>query len=185
MTHPDPRVADALERTATEMAAATTAPPPELTDDPAAYMEWLRTRPAIPRGAQRPRAPRTYLDRSEIPRTWPRTRERPTQPSPHPAPGSVPELPDGYDTAVAILQRLADFGAASLEAARTEHPDWDYGDLVLHAAAHPVTPPAEPDDQTDTDRPTAITPVCEDCGTVLDPDRTCWTCTTTNTEASA
>jgi hypothetical protein len=187
MSHPDPRVAEALERTAAELATATTAPPPELADDPAAYMEWLRTRPAPEPGAsQRPRARREYLDRSEIPRKWPRWRERPAQPSVHPTPGTVPELPDGYDAAVAKLRTLPDFGAASLEAARAEHPDWEYADLVVHAAAHPVQPAAEPTEDTSTDRPTAITPVCEDCGTVLDPDRTCWTCSSTPTaKASA
>lgn len=185
MSHPDPRVAEALERTAAELTAATTAPPPELTDDPAAYMDWLRTRPAIPRGAQRPRTPRSYLDRSEIPRTWPRWRERPVQPSPHPTPGTVPELPDGYDAAVTKLRRLPDFGTASMTAARNQLGDRPYADLVMWAAAHPVTPPAEPDDQAATDRPTAITPVCEDCGTVLDPDRTCWTCASPATPADA
>lgn len=188
MSHPDPRVAEAVERTARELAAATTPPPAEvadLADDPAAYLAWLRERPAPqPAASQRPRQPRRYLDRARIPRKWGTGGERLAQPSPHPAPGTVTVRPDGYDAAVAVLRRLDDFGTASLEAARAEHPDWLYGDLVLHAAAHPVVPDGNGTDRNTPERSAPDAPACA-CGTALDPDGSCFTCTTSARKASA
>lgn len=58
MTHPDPRIAEIQARNAQAIADATGAPPPEIADDPAAYLEWSQQdparRPTVPHGPYRP-----------------------------------------------------------------------------------------------------------------------------------
>ena len=86
------------------------------------------------------------------------------------------ERAPGYAKAAETLRRLPDLGAASLEAARARHGDLPLEQLVLHAAAHPVTPPpTKPLEPGAPDGPAAA-PSCRTCGTALDPDGTCLTC---------
>ena len=84
-----------------------------------------------------------------------------------------------YRAASERLGYLPDFGAASLEAARLEPhlADASWEALVIHAAKHPVTPPAGTVRDA-PERPGTDAPACT-CGTLLDPDGACLTCTTT------
>jgi hypothetical protein len=149
---PDADLATVAARTVAE---ATAVPPDDLPDDPRAYLAWLRD-PARP--VRRPKSPRLHV-------------------VPEPATGYAPhETRDpAYAAAERKLRRLPDLGIASMQAARAEHGDLPYEDLVIHAANHPVNPPRA--DTGGHPRTTTDTPTC-DCGTALDPDDTCWTCTT-------
>lgn len=164
MNHPDARTREILERNAREFARATVAPPAELTDDPAAYIVWLRDeREVAAETARRPKRGRPFVDRS-IPRNADRVAPRPA------------ELAPEYAAAAERLSRLPDLGGASIEAARAQlGPDARYEDLVLHAAAHPVVPEGNGTIRNEVERPGTDTPTC-DCGTALDPDGTCLTC---------
>lgn len=129
MTHPDRRVREIRRRNDAELRAAAACPPAHLTDDPAAYIAWLRA-PA-PKIGQTPHRPRTYRGPAPNPEAAPKPRQRPQQRHPE------------YRQAQARLAALPDLGAAAIEAARTADD----------AAA------------------------CGACGTVLDPDGTCFACT--------
>ncbi|MDL4812744.1 hypothetical protein [Actinomadura opuntiae] len=169
MTHPDPRVREVLERNARDYAEATTAPPADVVS----YLEWRRNRPvSVP---QRPRQARTYLDRSQIPHHHRKGADAPLQRS-----GPPPQERDPrYDRAKAQLQALPDFGAASIEAVRAELPaDASWQAIVIAAAARPVIPQQPADEPAEAHRPAAAAKPCPDCGTALDPDGSCLTCTT-------
>lgn len=88
------------------------------------------------------------------------------------------ELPPGYEQAFEKLRILPDHGIAALEAARAQHGDLPYAQLVMHAAAQPIHPGqhGRPVEQNTPEHP-GTAPTCGDCGTVLDPNQTCWTCT--------
>lgn len=166
MTHPDPRVAEALERTARHLADATQPPPTDLPEDPAAYLSWLRHRPPARSSARRERA--QWLNPDPFRVRGPRSRVGPDERAP------------GYAKASETLRHLPDLGAASLEAARRRHGDLPYEQLVQHAAAHLIT--VQRRDRTalnSTEHPRPAASECEACGTALDPDHTCHTCTET------
>ncbi|MUN41470.1 hypothetical protein [Actinomadura litoris] len=184
MNRPDPWVAEAVERSAREVAEATQPPPVDLPEDPVAYLAWLRDRPepTRPIGPVRPSGPRRrakWLNPDQFRTRRTRGRLAPAETSP------------AYDAAVTRLQRLPDCGAASIEAARAQlGPTAPYTDLVLHAAAHPVAPPRADNHghrrtRADNDGHPADAPTCGTCGTALDPDGTCWTCTTTTTQEAS
>jgi hypothetical protein len=155
VNRPDLPHADLATVADRSVAEATAVPPDDLPDDPRAFLRWLRD-PARP--VRRPKPQRLHV----VPEA--------TGYAPH-------ETRDpGYPAAVATLTTLPDLGAASIEAARAKLGDAMYEDLVLHAAAHPVQPPAEPD-EPGLPRAVVEAPTCETCGTVLDPDGTCLTCT--------
>lgn len=172
MMHPDPRFAEAFERSARDVARATQAPPTDLPDTPAAYIAWLHARTAPVRPSTR-RTQAQWLNPDPYRRKGPRGRVAPDERSP------------AYAAAEARLRRLPDLGAASLEAARVEHPGWPVEQLVMHAAAHPVlnAPEQNGTGLNGSEHPGTAAPTCDDCGTALDPDG-CWTCTTTTNGAT-
>lgn len=152
MSRPDETdLATVAARSVTE---ATAIPPDNLPDDPRAYLAWLRD----------PNRP--------VRRSKPRRRLAPV---PEPAGYPAHETRDpAYTAATETLRRLPDLGAASLEVARQALGDVQLERLVIHAAAHPVIPAAPL--ELDTPNPRTDTPACG-CGTALDPDGTCLTCT--------
>lgn len=157
MNHPDETdLATVADR---PVAEATAIPPDNLPDDPRAYLAWLRN-PARP--ARRPKPQRLRLVPEPVTYTPHETRD------------------PAYTAASEKLRRLPDLGIASLEAARAQlGADARYEDLVLHAAANPVTPPtAATHGGATSPAPYADAPACTECGTALDPDGTCLTCTT-------
>lgn len=163
MTHPDRRVREIRRRNDAELRAAAACPPAHLTDDPAAYIAWLRA-PA-PKIGQTPHRPRTYRGPAPNPEAAPKPRQRPQQRHPE------------YRQAQARLAALPDLGAAAIEAARTAlGPDAGWEEVVIHAADHPVNtaPAASPAAAARTADDAAA---CGACGTVLDPDGTCFACT--------
>jgi hypothetical protein len=111
----------------------------------------------------------TYRRRGE------RRRRRLLQPESRTSSEQSPE----YVDAAARLGRMPDLGSASITAARRglgDNAAWE--DLVIHAAAHPVRPPAperKGPERTGPERPGTSAPTCV-CGTALDPDGTCLTC---------
>lgn len=139
------------------VADATGLPPDDLPDDPHAYLAWLRdpTRPI-----RRPKPQRLRL-------------------VPEPATYAHHQTRDpAYTAASEKLRRLPDLGAASLDAAREVLGDTQLEQLVIHAATNPITPPsAATHGAATTPAPYADAPACEECGTALDPDGTCLTCT--------
>jgi len=54
MTHPDPYIEEIRQRNARALAEAVHAPPPDIADDPAAYLRWAQSPPQAP-PAKRPR----------------------------------------------------------------------------------------------------------------------------------
>lgn len=107
-----------------------------------------------------------YLGRPPGHRANPRARYGPSERAP------------GYDQAEATLRALPDLGIAALEAARAALGDGTpLEQLVIHAAAHPVRP-AAPLEAEPPATAAAAAPSCTACGTALEPDNTCWTCTT-------
>ncbi|WP_242892576.1 hypothetical protein [Actinomadura litoris] len=178
MSHPDPQIADAVERTARDIARATQPPPVDLPEDAAVYLAWLRSRPepTDPMGLTRPSGPRRrakWLNPDQFRTRGKRGRLAPAETS------------EMYDAAVARLRRLPDCGAASMEAARLRLGDGSpYAQRVLYAAAHPVIPDGNGRARNEAERHGTDAPTCE-CGTLRDPDGTCWTCGTANTEANA
>lgn len=180
MTHPDPRVREVLERNARSYGTATTAPPAEIADDPAAYLAWLRNtaRPVPVRPQQR----RTYLDRADIPRVHrPELSEAKRARS---APRPPRERPAGYEAAAAKLGRLPDLGGASIAAAQERLPGASWEELVIDAAAHPVAATPEPSGEDQLER-AAAAPSCRTCGTALEPDGACFTCSALTARGAA
>lgn len=166
---PETDLSTAAART---VADAVEIPPRQLSDDPAGYIEWLRHRTAPVRPSRRRERPQ-WINPDQFRLRGRRGRV------------AADERPEGYDDAAAKLRQLADFGAASLEAARAELGDDSlYTARVMWAAEHPVTPTTTADDQAAVDRP-ADAPSCEACGTALEPDGTCFTCTTTTANGLA
>lgn len=164
MTYPDPRVAEAAERSARGVAEATQAPPADLPNTVEAYAAWLRNRPAAPARPSARRSRAQWLDPDQFRQRGPRSRVAPAERSP------------AYGPAADHLATFPDFGVASLERARTTHPDWPIEQLVIHAAANPITPRRPATTPNDMEHPAATTAACATCGTALDPDGTCLTC---------
>lgn len=168
MTHPDPRVAEVLDRNARNLADATTPPPVDIAEDPAAYLEWAQTRPA-PQRPQKPAQPRPYLNYTQMHRRRPQDRQPPAEP------------PAGYAQAAARLAGHPDLGAAALETAKTELGEGTaYDVLVMHAATLPPPKPNVPERNRTTrntpERAAMDAPACPACETLLDPDGSCFTC---------
>lgn len=155
---PQTDLATVADRTVTE---ATATPPDDLPDNPRAYLAWLRD-PARPTRRPRPRP----------------VREMPT-----PAPRGPLEVRDpAYAEASEKLRRLPDLGGASIAAARERLGSAaGWVELVIDAAAHPVLPAAVPSGGDQLERDTPAAPSCRTCGTALDPDGGCFTCSQANT----
>lgn len=195
MTYPDPEIAAIVDRSARDVAEATQPPPLELRDDPVAYLAWLRNRPPV--RPQRSRTPRVYLDRTEIPRGRLSARLAPSQPRRARQQRRLPEWDDAYERAAAVLGQLPDRGDAAYKAARLELGDVPHEQLAV-AAAQLATDNARTSADNDGQPRTSVdsseqgstdlnvseragqavaAPSCEACGTALEPDGACFTCT--------
>ncbi|MFC5946378.1 hypothetical protein, partial [Micromonospora harpali] len=75
--HPDPTVAAALERNARALTRETVAPPPEMADNPAAYIQWLREQ--RPQLQPRQSVPKQFTRLYERSRSWVPARRVPVQ----------------------------------------------------------------------------------------------------------
>lgn len=116
MTHPDPRIEAIRQRNARELAEATNAPPPEIANDFAAYLQWKQLKP--PAEIKPPR---------QLPyKGYRRKHHKVINPS-------RVEIDPRYVEAAAHLVTLPDMGGALIEQARAELGDLPISDLAIHA----------------------------------------------------